>query len=81
MYSLANLDVPHPLSLAAWANTIELGIDPNNWETGLDDAMAGGNYDILIAGTWQMIGFMASRVHKYPDKTFMFFESKDLSRL
>ena len=56
-------------------NTIELGIDPNNWETGLDDAMAGGNYDILIAGTWQMIGFMASRVHKYPDKTFMFFDA------
>ena len=56
-------------------NTIELGIDPNNWETGLDDAMAGRDYDVLIAGTWQMIGFMASRAHKYPDKVFMFFDA------
>jgi basic membrane protein A len=57
-------------------NTIELGIDPANWETGLDDAMADTeSYDILIAGTFQMISFMAPRAHLYPDKTFMFFDA------
>lgn len=57
-------------------NSIELGIDPANWETGLDDAMSDTeSYDILIAGTFQMIDFMAKRAHLYPDKTFMFFDA------
>ena len=56
-------------------NTVELGIDPNNWETGLADAMAAEDYDILIAGTFQMIGYLASRAHQYPDKIFMFYDA------
>jgi basic membrane protein A len=57
-------------------NSIELGIDPANWETGLDDAMADTeSYDILIAGTFQMIDFMAKRAHLYADKTFLFFDA------
>lgn len=58
------------------ANTIELGIDPANWETGLDDAMSDtDSYDILITGTFQMIEFLARRAHLYPDKTFIFFDA------
>ena len=56
-------------------NTVELGVDPNNWETGLADAMAAEDYDILIAGTFQMIGYLASRSHQYPDKIFMFYDA------
>ncbi|MCA9909522.1 MAG: BMP family ABC transporter substrate-binding protein, partial [Anaerolineae bacterium] len=43
-------------------NTVELGIDPANWEPGLNDVMADSDsYDILIAGTFQMIDFLAAR--------------------
>jgi len=60
----------------AEVNTIELGIDPQNWETGLADAMSDvDNYDILIAGTFQMIDYMAKNADKYPDKTFIFFDA------
>lgn len=59
----------------AEVNTVELGVDPNNWETGLNDAMAADDYDILIAGTFQMIDYMAARAHLYPDKVFMFYDA------
>jgi basic membrane protein A len=60
----------------AEVNTIELGIDPANWESGLDDAMSDSdNYDVLITGTFQMIDFLAARAHLYPDKTFMFYDA------
>lgn len=56
-------------------NTIELGIDPANWESGLSDAMADvDNYDVLIVGTFQMGEFLAKRVHLYPDKRFIFYD-------
>ena len=57
-------------------DTVELGIDPANWEPGLLDVMADtDSYDILIAGTFQMIDFMAANVHNYPDKFFMFYDA------
>ena len=57
-------------------NTIELGTDPNNWEAGFEDAMSNtDSYDILIAGTYQTIEFMAKRAHLYPDKTFIFYDA------
>ena len=60
----------------AAVKTIELGIDPQNWETGLNDAMADkDNYDIMIAGTYQMNDYLAKRVHQYPDKIFIFFDA------
>ena len=57
-------------------DTVELGIDPANWEPGLLDVMADtDSYDILIAGTWQMVGFVAAHAHNYPDKYFMFYDA------
>lgn len=56
-------------------NTIELGIDPANWESGLADAMADtDSYDLLIVGTFQMGEFLAQRVHLYPDKYFIMYD-------
>jgi len=56
-------------------NTIELGIDPANWESGLADAMADTeSYDLLIVGTFQMGEFLATRVHQYPDKYFIMYD-------
>ncbi|MBX3063258.1 MAG: BMP family ABC transporter substrate-binding protein [Anaerolineae bacterium] len=60
----------------AEVNTIELGVDPANWETGLADAMAAtDDYDILIAGTFQMVDYLAKNADKYPDKVYMFFDA------
>ena len=57
-------------------DTVELGIDPANWEPGLLDVMSDtDSYDILIAGTWQMVGFVAAHAHNYPDKYFMFYDA------
>jgi basic membrane protein A len=57
-------------------NTIELGIDPANWETGLRDAMSDeDNYDILIVGTFQMIDFLSAMAHEHPDKIFFTFDA------
>jgi basic membrane protein A len=56
-------------------NTIELGTANSGWETGLSDAMVGDDYDILIVGTWQMPDFLMARVHLYPDKKFIIFDT------
>jgi basic membrane protein A and related proteins len=57
-------------------NTVELGVDPGNWESGLADAMADvDNYDVLIAGSFSMLDYMAPRVHEYPDKVFFFYDA------
>ncbi len=57
-------------------DTIELGLDPANWEAGLLDMMADtAAYDILIAGSFQMAGFLAENAHKYPDKRFIFYDA------
>jgi basic membrane protein A len=57
-------------------NTVELGIDPANWESGLNDVMSDSDsYDVLIAGTFQMIDYLAARAHQYPDKTFIFYDA------
>lgn len=56
-------------------NTLELGIDPANWESGLADAMADTDaYDLLIVGTFQMGEYLAKRVHLYPDKFFIMYD-------
>lgn len=56
-------------------NTIELGTSNSAWETGLSDAMVGEDYDVLIVGTWQMPDFLMARVHLYPDKRFIIFDT------
>ena len=57
-------------------NTIELGFDAANWETGLNDMMADvDNYDVLIAGSFSMLDYMAARAHLYPDKVFFFYDA------
>ena len=57
-------------------NTVELGVDPANWETGLDDAMADTDaYEVMIVGTFQMVEFLSRRAHLYPDKVFILFDA------
>lgn len=57
-------------------NTVQTSADANTWEPALDDSMSDtDNYDIFIAGTFQMIEFVAERAHLYPDKTLIFFDA------
>jgi basic membrane protein A len=57
-------------------DTVELGIDPANWEPGLLDVMADtDSYDILISGTHQMVDFLAANAHNYSDKYFIFYDA------
>lgn len=52
---------------------IEAGLDRGRWQPALADA-ADGDYDVIIAGTWEMTAFMAELAPEYPDKKFIIFD-------
>lgn len=52
---------------------IEAGLDRGRWQPALADA-ADGDYDVIIAGTWEMNAFMAELAPEYPDKKFILFD-------
>lgn len=53
---------------------IEAGSDPSKWEPALLDAADAG-YDIVIAGTFQMIDFVVKAAPQYPDQKFITFDT------
>lgn len=57
------------------ARTVELGYDRNKWEPGLEDAAATDDYDILIAGTFDMSPYISQIAPKYPNKKFWMFDA------
>jgi len=52
---------------------IEAGYDRGRWQPALADATDGG-YDVIIAGTFDMTGFVAELAPQYPDTKFMIFD-------
>ena len=52
---------------------IEAGLDRGRWEPALADATDQG-YDVVIAGTWEMNGFMQALSPEYPDTRFILFD-------
>lgn len=52
---------------------IEAGIDRGRWEPALADATDQG-FDVVIAGTWEMNGFMQTLSPEYPDTKFILFD-------
>lgn len=52
---------------------IELGYDRSKWESGFADAVDGG-YDVVIAGTFDMTGFIVKYAPDYPDVKFIDFD-------
>ena len=52
---------------------IEAGMDRGRWQPALADATDQG-YDVVIAGTWEMTGFMAELSPEYPDTKFIIFD-------
>ena len=47
---------------------IEMGYDRNKWEPGLEEAAATDDYDVLVAGTFDMSGYVQAVAPKYPNK-------------
>lgn len=56
------------------AKVIEGGYDPANWEPDLNQ-LAQGNWDIIIAGTWQLAEFVSNLAQKHPDKRFFTYDT------
>jgi basic membrane protein A len=59
---------------------IEAGYDRGRWQPALADA-TDGDYDVVIAGTFDMTGFVAELAPQYPDTKFIIFDdSPDFSK-
>lgn len=52
---------------------IELGYDRSKWQAGLADAADSG-YDVIIAGTFDMTGYIVELAGEYPDVKFIDFD-------
>lgn len=52
---------------------IEAGLDRGRWQPALDDAADQG-FDVVIAGTWEMNGFMQELSGDFPDTRFVLFD-------
>ena len=60
--------------------TIEGGWDPANWQPDITQ-IAESDWDIVIAGTWQMTELIAEVAPQYPEKSFIIFDTTvDYSR-
>jgi basic membrane protein A len=54
---------------------VELGSDRTKWEPGFEDAAAGDDYDIFVAGTFDVIDFIGKLAPQYPKKKFWVFDA------
>lgn len=52
---------------------IESGLDRGRWQPALADATDQG-YDVVVAGSWEMTGFMAELAPDYPETKFIIFD-------
>lgn len=52
---------------------IEAGYDRGRWQPAIEDATDQG-FDVVIAGTWEMNGFMQELSPEYPDTKFILFD-------
>ncbi|HVY51850.1 MAG TPA: BMP family ABC transporter substrate-binding protein [Devosia sp.] len=63
----AEKDLPITLKI------IEAGYDKSKWQPALADA-TDGDYDVVIAGTFDMTPFVSDLAPQYPDKKFIIFD-------
>lgn len=52
---------------------IEAGYDRGRWQPAIEDA-TDQDFDVIIAGTWEMNGFMQELAPEYPDTKFILFD-------
>ncbi len=54
--------------------TIEGGYDPAKWEPDIEQ-LSEGDWDIIIAGTWQLVGALEKIAPKHPDKRYFTYDT------
>lgn len=54
--------------------TIEGGYDPARWEPDIEQ-LCQGDWDIIIAGTWQLQQYLEKLAPKYPNKKFFTYDT------
>jgi len=59
--------------LPVTVNIVEAGLERSRWQPALAD-VTDSNYDVVIAGTWEMLGFMTDLAPEYPDTRFILFD-------
>lgn len=56
---------------------VQMGAEPSDeakWGPTVIDYCEGGEYDVLIMGTWQMADILADAAKRFPDQKFIFFD-------
>lgn len=54
--------------------TIEMGTDETKYEAILEENLASKNYDIIVAGTWQLKDKLQKMSDNYPNQKFILFD-------
>lgn len=54
--------------------TVEGGWDPANWQPDIAQ-LSDGNWDIVIAGTWQLAEYVGQIAPEHPDKKFITYDT------
>lgn len=55
---------------------IEAGLDPAGWEPALRSAVASGDYDLVITGTFPMADVLGPIAEEFPDQQFVFYDAE-----
>ena len=53
---------------------VETGFDETKWEPAILDA-SDADYDIIVAGTWQMADYVSKVAEQYPDKKYIVYDT------
>lgn len=57
------------------SKTVEGGINPSDWASGLEAVVASGDYNVVVVGTSQMVDVTKELAERYPEIKFIFFDS------
>jgi basic membrane protein A len=60
--------------LGITVKTVEGGNNQADWAAGLESLIAAKKYDVVLAGTSQMIDIVKDLAKRYPDQKFIFFD-------
>lgn len=55
---------------------IEAGLDPAGWEPALRSAVASGDYDLVITGTFPMADVLGPIAEEFPEQQFVFYDAE-----
>jgi basic membrane protein A len=62
-------------SLGIDARIVEGGTDPTRWESALTDLVDGGDFDVIITGTFTMVPTVQKLAAQYPHVRFIVFDA------